>query len=112
MGRPHQSLMTKLYSGINVIPIVFMLQRVLFAIEILVNMGAHASLTESTDAVARQIILELDANVSVIAVERRGSGVELRTLDYENPSSNTGCGVKTLGKLYHSTLLQFTQLNK
>ena len=40
------------------------------------------------------------------------SGVELRTLDYENPGSNPGCGVKTLGKFFHSTLLQFTQLNK
>ena len=43
-------------------------------------------------------------------VERSGSGVELRTLDYENPGSNPGCGVKTLGKFFHSTLLQFTQL--
>ena len=47
-----------------------------------------------------------------ICVERSGSGVELRTLDYENPGSNPGCGVKTLGKCFHSTLLQFTQLNK
>ena len=31
-------------------------------------------------------------------IERSGSGVELRTLDYENPGSNPGCGVKTLGK--------------
>ena len=44
-------------------------------------------------------------------VERSGSGVELRTLDNENPGSNPGCGVKTLGKFFHSTLLQFTQLN-
>ena len=44
-------------------------------------------------------------------VERSGSGVELRILDYENPGSNPGCGVKTLGKFFHSTLLQFTQLN-
>ena len=44
--------------------------------------------------------------------ECSGSGVELRTLDYENPGSNPGCGVKTLGKCFHSTLLQFTQLNK
>ena len=47
-----------------------------------------------------------------LIVERCGSGVELRTLDYENPGSNPGCGVKTLGKFFHSTLLQFTQLNK
>ena len=33
-----------------------------------------------------------------VNVERSGSGVELRTLDYENPGSNPGCGVKTLGK--------------
>ena len=45
-------------------------------------------------------------------VERSGSGVELRTLDYENPGSNPGCGVKTLGKFFYSTLLQFTQLNQ
>ena len=31
-------------------------------------------------------------------VERNDSGVELRTLDYENPGSNPGCGVKTVGK--------------
>ena len=36
-------------------------------------------------------------------LERNGSGVELRILD---------CGVKTLGKFFHSTLLQFTQLYK
>ena len=41
-----------------------------------------------------------------------GSGVELRTLDYENQGSNPGCGVKTLGKFFHPTLLQFTQLNE
>ena len=46
-----------------------------------------------------------------LSIERSGSGVELRTLDYENPGSNPGCGVKTLGKFFHSTLLQFTQLN-
>ena len=40
------------------------------------------------------------------------SRVELRTVDYENPGSNPGCGVKTLGKFFHATLLQFTQLNK
>ena len=47
-----------------------------------------------------------------VYVERSGSVVELRTLDYENPGSNPGCGVKTLGKFFHSTLLQFTQLFK
>ena len=40
-------------------------------------------------------------------VERNGSGVELRTLDHENPGSNP---VKTLGKFFHSMLLLFTQL--
>ena len=49
---------------------------------------------------------------SAYHVERNGSGVELRTLDYENPGSNPGCGVKIMGKFFHSTLLQFTQLNK
>ena len=47
---------------------------------------------------------------TLLYLERSGSGVELRTLDYENPGSNPGCGVKTLGKFFHSTLLQFTQL--
>ena len=56
--------------------------------------------------------LQFDFGRSVLAIERSGSGVELRTLDYENPGSNPGCGVKTLGKFFHSTLLQFTQLNK
>ena len=41
--------------------------------------------------------------------EYNGSGVELRTLNYENPGSNR---VKTLGKFFHYTLLQFTQLYK
>ena len=43
-----------------------------------------------------------------------GSGVGPRTLSYENPGLNpvTRCGVKTLGKFFHSTLLQFTQLSK
>ena len=50
--------------------------------------------------------------ISHMFVVRSDSGVELRTLDYENPGSDPGCGVKTLGKLFHSTLLQFTQLNK
>ena len=45
-------------------------------------------------------------------IERSGSGVELRTLDYENLGSNPGRGVKTMRKFVHSTLLQFTQLNK
>ena len=45
-------------------------------------------------------------------IERSDSGVELRTLDYENPGSNPGGSVKTSGKFFHSTLLQFTQLNK
>ena len=45
-------------------------------------------------------------------VDHSGSGVELRTLDFENPGSNPGCSVKTLGKFFHSTLLQFSQLYK
>ena len=49
---------------------------------------------------------------NILMSNESGSGVELRTLDYENPGSNPGCGVKTLGKFFHSTLLQFTQLNK
>ena len=41
-------------------------------------------------------------------VERSGSGVELRTLDYENPGSNPVLWCK----FFHSMLLQFTQLYK
>ena len=48
----------------------------------------------------------------MVSVERSGSGVELQTFDYENRGSNPGCGVKTMGKFFHSTLLQFTQQNK
>ena len=33
-------------------------------------------------------------------VKRNGTGVELQTLDYENPGSNPDCGVKTLGKFF------------
>ena len=51
-------------------------------------------------------------SLQIIEVEHNGSGVELQTLDYENLGSNPGCGVKTLDKFFHSTLLQFTQLNK
>ena len=58
------------------------------------------------------IATDMDVERSGSGVERSGSGVELRTLDYENPGTNPGCGVKTLGKFFHSTLLQFTQLNK
>ena len=39
-------------------------------------------------------------NVLCLTVERSGSGVALRSLDYENPGSNPGCGVKTLGKFF------------
>ena len=35
-----------------------------------------------------------------VFVERNGSEVELRILDYENPGSNPGCGVKTVGKFF------------
>ena len=55
---------------------------------------------------------EKNINCACILVERSGSGGELRTIDYDNPGSNPGCGVKTLGKLFHSTLFQFTQLNQ
>ena len=58
---------------------------------------------------------------------RERAVVQLRTLDYENPlrreqwlrgrASDSRqrvrimcCGVKILGKFFHSTLLQFTQL--
>ena len=54
----------------------------------------------------------LDQLLMKLKDQQSDSGVELRTLDYENPDSNPGCGVETLGKFFHSTLLQFTQLNK
>ena len=55
------------------------------------------------------------SRISMIAlrgITYSGSGVELRTLDYENPGLSPGCGVKTLGKFFHVTLLQFTRLYK
>ena len=54
----------------------------------------------------------INLRVLIKSAERSGSGVELQTLDYQNPGSKPGCGGKTLGKFFHSTLLQFTQLNK
>ena len=49
-------------------PILLFLQRVLSARLIRVNMEAVASTMESTNAVARMIIMEKPANVSVIEV--------------------------------------------
>ena len=49
-------------------PISLILQRVLSARLIRVNMEAVASTMESTNAVARMIIMEKPATVSVIAV--------------------------------------------
>ena len=44
---------------------------------------------------------QLNNSISLhIHVERRRSRVELRTLDYEKPGSNPGCGVKTLGEFF------------
>ena len=60
--------MTQLSNGINVMPIVLLLQRVLSASQIRVDMEAFASMMDSTDADARVIILEKRANVSFIAV--------------------------------------------
>ena len=64
------------------------------------------------DQTSENIFLMQKNGTNYYTVERSGSGVGLRTLDYESPGSNPGCGVKTLGKFFHSTLLQFTQLNK
>ena len=49
-------------------PILLILQRVLFANRIRVKMVALASMTESTNAFARINIMEKPAQVSVIAV--------------------------------------------
>ena len=49
-------------------PILLILQRVLSARQIRVNMEVFASILESILAVARMIILEKPANVSFIAV--------------------------------------------
>ena len=59
-----------------------------------------------------QLVFITGKYIAILICRGSGSGVELRTLDYENPGSNPGCGVKTLGTFFHSTLLQFTQLNK
>jgi len=47
---------------------LLILQRMLSARQIPVNMEAFASLSDSTNAVARNIIMEKPAQVSVIAV--------------------------------------------
>ena len=60
----------------------------------------------------RRVVHLLQDGTEPSLIERSGSGVELRNLDYENPGSNHGCGVETLGMFFHYTLLQFTQLNK
>ena len=52
----------------TIISILFILQRVLYASKIRVNMEAFASMTDRTDAVARIIIMEKPAQVSGIAV--------------------------------------------
>ena len=49
-------------------PMLLLLQGVLSASQIPVNMEAFVSMTDSTDADARVIILEKRANVSFIAV--------------------------------------------
>jgi len=49
-------------------PILSILQRVLSANQIHVNMGAFVGMTDITNAVARVIMLEKPANVSFIAV--------------------------------------------
>ena len=80
----------------------------------LLNLSPFNSLNSTihTESVELQLKPQFNFNTCFIYVERSGSGVEHWTLDHENPGSNPGCGVKTLGKFFHSTLLQFTQLNK
>ena len=38
----------------------------------------------------------INGDTNIVAVERSGSEVELRTLDYENQGSNPGCSVFSL----------------
>ena len=47
-----------------------------------------------------------------LVVERSGLGVELQTLNYDNPGSNPVLQCETLGQFFYSTLLQFTQLEE
>ena len=54
-------------------------------------------------------VVHCASTIRDIYMKCNGSGVELRTLVYENPSSNPGCFGASF---FHSTLLQFTQLNK
>ena len=68
MVRPKSEFSEKAIKRYYVIPISLLLQRVLSVRQIRVNMEAFASITESTDAVARIIILEKPAHVSVIIV--------------------------------------------
>ena len=59
-----------------------------------------------------KLVVSKSNNNYIGKVQRSGSGVELRTLDKEDPGSNPVLPCKTLGKFVHSTLLQFSQLIK
>ena len=45
-------------------------------------------------------------------VERSGSGVELRTLDYENPGSNPVLRCLNLGQVFSLYIAELTRLYK
>ena len=95
---------------------MFQTQWLVFALTPGAAAASHRSITvhvtRTTARINRVFMVLLQETWCYCNVERSGSGVELRTLDYENPGSNPGCCVKTLGKFFHSTLLQYTQLNK
>ena len=46
------------------------------------------------------VFVRVCLHVDLTLVGHSGSGVELRTLDYENPGSNLGCGVLNLGQVF------------
>ena len=68
-----------------------------------------------TCKISNRIFLEVQTKYLTViyqpphCLERNDSGVEFPTLDYGNPGLILCCGVKTLGKFFHSTLLQLYQ---
>ena len=65
------------------------------------NRAYQAVVRESLQRIELALHENKERQVGVLSlVECNGSGVELRTLDYENPGSNPGCGVKTLGSFF------------
>ena len=80
------------------------------AVGVLLGEGGVVVLQEQLTRAHRPVVLCLKHTLHT--VERSGSGVELRLSTTSTRVGILYCSVKTLGKFFHSTLLQFTQLYK